>query len=69
MAALRTAGAGGPHLVLICAACRYAWEPLSGTWTAEDRQAFAAGCPECGDWLFLGELADPGPATAREATR
>ncbi len=48
------------RVVLICAGCRYAFDPL-GDWTAEHLQAFAGGCPECGDWLYLGELADPGP--------
>jgi hypothetical protein len=49
--------------VLTCAGCRYAWEPAEGPWTAEHLQAFATGCPQCGDWLYLGQLANPATAT------
>lgn len=53
------------RLVLICEGCRYAWEPLAAEWTTDHLRAFAAGCPECGDWLYLGELADhPRPRRA-----
>jgi hypothetical protein len=48
------------RMVLICESCRYAFEPL-WQWTAEHLQALADGCPECGDWLYLGELVDPDP--------
>lgn len=48
---------GGPRPVLICQGCRFAWEPDAREWSAEHIQALAAGCPECGDWLYLGEIA------------
>ena len=41
------------RIVLICAGCRYAWEPLEDG-TDERLRAIAWGCPECGDWLYLG---------------
>lgn len=47
--------------VLICQGCRYAWEPAAPDWTAEHLQALSSGCPECGDWLYLGEIAPPDP--------
>jgi hypothetical protein len=45
--------------VLVCQGCGYAWEPAGPGWTAEHLHALAQGFPECGDWLYLGELADP----------
>jgi hypothetical protein len=42
--------------VLICQGCHFAWEPASMVWTGEYLQALSGGCPECGDWLYLGEL-------------
>jgi hypothetical protein len=51
--------------VLICAGCSYAWEPDDGAGTGEDLQGVDIGCPQCGDWLFLGELIDPAIPTTR----
>jgi hypothetical protein len=45
------------RVVLICAGCGYGWEPDGPQWTEEHLRALSAGCPECGDWLWLGELA------------
>ena len=54
-----------PQTVLLCQTCRYAVEA-----TAPDGQrALVDGCPDCGDWLFLGDLAEtttlPTPRKAR----
>lgn len=47
--------------VLVCATCPYVWEP-----SAIDSDEFAAlvqaGCPDCGGWVWLGELAEAGEA-------
>lgn len=60
-----TPDAAAPHVVLICQGCRYAFEPAGSDWTPEYMRALAGGCPECGDWLYLGELADPSPRKAQ----
>lgn len=43
--------------VLVCSTCRDTWEPA-----AVDAEEFAGlvadGCPECGGWVWLGELAE-----------
>jgi hypothetical protein len=50
----------------MCAGCSYAWEPADGAGPDAHLQAIDTGCPECGDWLFLGELIDPAfPITRR----
>ena len=45
--------------VLVCQACPYVWEP-----GAVDPDEFAAlvrsGCPDCGGWVWLGELIEAG---------
>jgi hypothetical protein len=64
----RPAPAVDRRIVLICAGCRYAWEPADEPWSAEHLQAFCTGCPVCGDWLYLGELANP-PATEMPSPR
>lgn len=47
--------------VFVCQTCPYVWEPA-----AVDAGEFAAlvrcGCPECGGWIWLGELVDEGAA-------
>lgn len=59
MTAPRPTAAGDVRrVVLICQSCRYAWEPASLEWTADYLRALSAGCPECGDWLYLGEIAE-----------
>jgi len=47
--------------VLVCADCPYVWEPaaLSGE---EFADLIRTGCPECGGWVWLGELAEAGEA-------
>jgi hypothetical protein len=54
------------RLVLICQGCRFGWEPTGPDWSGEHLQALSNGCPECGDWLYLGEIAPPDP-TPRSA--
>lgn len=58
-----------PDAVLLCQSCRYAIEA-----TAPDGQrALIDGCPDCGDWLFLGDLTDtnaePSPIPAPRKAR
>ncbi len=54
-----------PDAVLLCQSCRYAVEA-----TAPDGQrALIDGCPDCGDWLFLGDLTDPAETTSIPAPR
>lgn len=43
-------------VVLVCQGCRYAFEPAGSDWTPEYLRALSAGCPECGDWLYLGRI-------------
>lgn len=51
--------------VLLCQNCRYAVEA-----TAPDGQrALIDGCPDCGDWLFLGDLAETTPIPAPRKAR
>jgi hypothetical protein len=45
--------------LLVCPGCGYAWEPAGPEWTCEHLRALAEGCPECGSWLYVAELADP----------
>lgn len=52
-----TRPAARPQLVLVCQGCRYAVEPVG----SDDLHAVTDGCPECGDWLYLGDLADHPP--------
>lgn len=45
--------------VLVCQTCPYVWEPTEIT-----GDAFAdlvrSGCPDCGGWVWLGELVGAG---------
>lgn len=45
--------------VLVCQTCPYVWEPA-----AVDAEEFAAlvryGCPDCGGWVWVGELIEAG---------
>jgi hypothetical protein len=45
--------------VLTCQSCPYAWEPGTTERTELD-ELMRTGCPECGDWLWLNELAEAG---------
>lgn len=58
-----------PPPVLICQGCGYVWEPLASDWTAEHRQGLADGCPECGDWLYLAEVAHLDPMSSPRRAR
>ncbi|MDN5931798.1 hypothetical protein ACVGOW_00945 [Pseudonocardia saturnea] len=58
-----------PRPVLICESCRYAWEPAVPSWTAEHVQALSNGCPECGGWLYLGEIAPTNPTPTPRSAR
>lgn len=43
--------------VLVCSTCQDTWEPAASS--AEEFAALvAAGCPGCGGWVWLGELAE-----------
>jgi hypothetical protein len=53
--------------MVLCAGCRYAWERADSA--NEQLQAADGGCPQCGDWLFLGELIDPAMPTTRRYGR
>lgn len=39
--------------LLACQGCSYAWEPGT-TEVAEFDGLMREGCPECGDWLWVG---------------
>jgi len=45
--------------VLVCTACSYVWEPAAVT-SDEFAALVRRGCPECGNWIWLGELAEAG---------
>jgi hypothetical protein len=57
MAALEVEPALASRAVLVCQTCPFVWEP-----GAVDADEFAAlvrsGCPDCGGWVWLGELVD-----------
>ena len=61
MGALEVKTAPAYRAVLVCQTCPYVWEP-----GAVDGDEFAAlvrsGCPDCGGWIWLGELVDEGAA-------
>ena len=44
-----------PCGVLVCQSCPYVWEPASTT-PEEFAVLVRSGCPECGGWVWLGEL-------------
>ncbi len=45
--------------VLVCQGCHQVWEPAQTG--ADDFAALAtAGCPECGGWVWIGELVEAG---------
>lgn len=46
-------------VVLVCTECRAIWEPTSGSGIAEAGAIVRDGCPSCGGWSWVGELADP----------
>lgn len=48
--------------VLACQGCSYAWEPGT-TEVAEFDGLMREGCPDCGDWLWVGEVAEAGERT------
>lgn len=57
--------ATGPRVVLTCFSCQESWEP---DLTAPDGVA-ELGCPHCGGWTWMGELAEPTSATAEQHRR
>lgn len=44
------------RMVLCCTACQRAWQPAATTWD----ELSSSGCPDCGGWTWIGELAGPG---------
>jgi hypothetical protein len=54
-----TAGLAGPGVVAICERCRSAWEPNAREECGGRLRTLSAGCPSCGDWLYLAELVEP----------
>ena len=59
MAALEDDAALTGRAVLVCQTCPYVWDP-----GAVDLDEFAelvrSGCPDCGGWVWLGELIEAG---------
>jgi hypothetical protein len=48
-----------PRAVLVCQTCPYVWEPSN--MGADDFAALVQfGCPDCGGWVWLGELLEVG---------
>lgn len=45
--------------VLVCQDCPHVWEPARTTAT-EFAALVRAGCPDCGGWVWLGELVESG---------
>lgn len=43
--------------VLVCHACPYVWEPAV-THADEFAGLVRAGCPDCGGWVWLGDLVE-----------
>jgi Zn finger protein HypA/HybF involved in hydrogenase expression len=44
-----------PRVVLACSSCEHVYEP-----TEADFDGAETGCPLCGGWTFIAELAEPG---------
>lgn len=58
MAALGVAAPSLACLVLVCQSCPYVWEPA--TVAADEFAALVRqGCPDCGGWVWLGEVVGP----------
>ena len=53
------------RLLLVCTDCQHAWEPdlLDPTNQAE---AMSIGCPLCGGWTWVGQLAEPSEPHRRQ---
>lgn len=47
-------------VVLACQGCPYTWEP-GRVDLDELAELLGSGCPQCGDWLWFGELVVPAP--------
>jgi hypothetical protein len=45
--------------VLVCQVCPYVWEPAVVT-PEEFAELVRSGCPDCGGWVWLGELIEAG---------
>lgn len=45
--------------VLVCQDFPHVWEPARTT-AAEFAALVRAGCPDCGGWVWLGELVESG---------
>lgn len=45
--------------VLVCQFCPYVWEPAQ-TGSDEFAALIRSGCPDCGGWVWLGELVGAG---------
>jgi len=43
------------RVVLGCTGCEHVYEPDLDAWVRAD-----TGCPRCGGWTFIAELAEPG---------
>jgi hypothetical protein len=53
-------------LLLVCTDCQHAWEP--DLLDPSDRaEAMSIGCPLCGGWTWIGELAQPGEGFLRQS--
>jgi hypothetical protein len=54
-------------LLLVCTDCEHAWEP--GLLDPSDRaEAMSIGCPRCGGWVWIGQLAEPGEVFRTQST-
>lgn len=50
-------GGAGSAVLLVCTECDHAWEVSSGEVVGESAAAGSTGCPLCGGWTWVGELA------------
>ena len=59
--------AGVPSVVLVCTACQHIWEP--DLLDPADRvEAASTGCPLCGGWTWIGQIAEPSHGRVSPAT-
>lgn len=54
------AGSPPAQAVLCCTTCQHAWEPDP---IELDEATTPTGCPWCGGWTWIGELAEPATAS------
>jgi hypothetical protein len=59
--------ARAPSVVLVCTPCQHTWEPDLLD-PADRSEAASTGCPLCGGWTWIGQIAEPDHGKRSSAT-